>query len=89
MKNSKFVLGFSTALAVMALVACGDDSSSVSTSATVVDPILVEPADDSTKSSSSANAVTDSSKNLNEVNCFEIGKNTVTTPVRCDIIVVK
>lgn len=95
MKNSKFVLGFSTALAVMALVACGDDSSSVSTSAPiedlkesssaiVVDPILVEPADDSTKSSSSANAVTDSSKNLNEVNCFEIGKNTVTTPVRCD-----
>ncbi|GEM_PF-5319383 len=81
MKNSKFVLGLSMALAVTALVACGDDSSSAST---VVDPILVEPADDSTKSSSSANAVTDSSKDLNEVNCFEIGKNTVTTPVRCD-----
>lgn len=84
MKKSKFVLGLSMALTVTALVACGDDSSSASTSATVVNPILVEPADDSTKSSSSANAVTDSSKNLNEVNCFEIGKNNVTTPVRCD-----
>lgn len=74
MKNSKFVLGLFAALTVTALVACGDDSSSVSTSAP----------DDSTKSSSSANAVTDSSKDLNEVNCFEIGKNNVTTPVRCD-----
>lgn len=84
MKNSKYVLFFFAALTVTALVACGDNSSSASTSATVVNPILVEPADDSTKSSSSANTVTDSSKDLNEVNCFEIGENNVTTPVRCD-----
>lgn len=95
MKNSKYVLGLFAALTVTALVACGDDSSSAptsapvedltgSSSASVVDSILVEPADDSIKSSSSANAVMDSSKDLNEVNCFEIGKNNVTTPVRCD-----
>lgn len=76
MKNSKFVLGLSMALTVTALVACGDDSSSASTSApvedltgsssaTVVDSILVESADDSTGISSSSEFPNSSSSNEN------------------------
>lgn len=83
MKNSKFVLGLFAALTVTALVACGDDSSSASTSAPD-NSVPVGPIEDSNLGSSSATAVMDSSKDLNEVNCFEIGKNNVTTPVRCD-----
>lgn len=76
MKNSKFVLGLSMALTVTALVACGDNSSSASTSApvedltesssaTVVDSILVESADDSTGISSSSEFPNSSSSNEN------------------------
>lgn len=55
MKNSKFVLGLSTALTVMALVACGDDSSSAPSSAPV------NPVENLTESSSSAGVYLSSS----------------------------